>query len=312
MTPHPATQKVAILLCTYHGQRYLAEQLDSLRAQTHASWHVWASDDHSHDDTHAILQSYQAAWGADYLTIIQGPAQGFADNFLSLTCHQNVQADYFAFSDQDDIWEQDKLARALARLSTVDPDVPALYCSRTRLVDVRNQDLGFSPLFKRPPGFANALMQNIGGGNTMVFNQAARALLNETRTSAIAIPHDWWAYLVISGSGGQVFYDPHPTVRYRQHEHNLIGADNSWRARMRRLRKLWQGQRRHWNDHNIAALQGMRHHLTEENRRTLDRFAQARERWLPWRLLSLRHAGIYMQTTMGTLGFMLAAIFKKL
>lgn len=78
--------KVAILLCTFHGQHYLADQLDSFAAQTHTNWEVWASDDGSLDDTHSILESYSSKWGQERISIHSGPAEGFVANFLSLTC----------------------------------------------------------------------------------------------------------------------------------------------------------------------------------------------------------------------------------
>lgn len=160
--------KVAILLCTYHGQHYLADQLDSFANQTYSNWEVWASDDSSQDDTHTILESYKAKWGGDQLSIHFGPAEGFVANFLSLTCKASIQSDFYAYSDQDDIWKVNKLQRAVDWLSTISANVPALYCSRTQLVDAIGNHIGLSPLFTKPPSFANALMQNIGGGNTMV------------------------------------------------------------------------------------------------------------------------------------------------
>ena len=221
-----ALPKVAILLCTYHGQHYLADQLDSFAAQSYPNWEVLASDDGSQDNTHAILEAYRGQWGHDRLAIHFGLARGFAANFLSLTCKSSIKADYYAYSDQDDIWEADKLQRAMSWLLTIPEDVPALYCSRTRLVDAHNRDIGYSPLFTKPPSFANALMQNVGGGNTMVFNNAARALLCEAGADADVVTHDWWAYLLVSGCG-KVFYDACPSLRYRQHGGNLVGMNSS-------------------------------------------------------------------------------------
>ncbi len=79
--------------------------------------------------------------------MFSGPAEGFAANFVSLTCNDTIQADFYAYSDQDDIWEADKLARSVQWLQTLPADVPGLYCSRTRLVDADNHEIGFSPLF---------------------------------------------------------------------------------------------------------------------------------------------------------------------
>ena len=303
--------EVAILLCTYHGQHYLAEQLDSFAAQSYPNWKVWASDDGSHDDTHAILEAYRTRWGGERLSIQFGPAQGFAANFLSLTFKTSIQADYYAYSDQDDIWDTDKLRRAVDWLQTNPENVPALYCSRTRLIDANNNDIGFSPLFAKPLGFANALVQNVGGGNTMVFNNAARTLLCEMYEGVDLVTHDWWVYMVVSGCGGKVFYDACPTLRYRQHGGNVAGINSDWPARCRRIRMLWQGRFRNWNDRNIQALQHLRSRLTPENREILDKFASARNRWLLPRLIGLWQSGVYRQTFLGNLGLIVAAILGK-
>jgi glycosyltransferase involved in cell wall biosynthesis len=146
--PHPAVPKVAVLLCTMQGQHFLAEQLNSIATQSHPSWAIWASDDGSDDHTHAILEYYQSHWGEDRISIHAGPAEGSTANFLSLSCRVDIDADYFAYADQDDVWESDKLERAVDWLHSIPPDVPALYGSRTLLVDARNQHIGYSPLFR--------------------------------------------------------------------------------------------------------------------------------------------------------------------
>jgi glycosyltransferase involved in cell wall biosynthesis len=308
----PVLPKVAILLCTFHGQRYLADQMDSFAAQSYPNWEVWASDDDSQDETHAILETCRNKWGADRLSIHFGPAEGFVANFLSSTCNASIQADYYAYSDQDDIWEADKLQRAVDWFKSVPRDVPALYCTRTRVVDANNREICLSPLFNKPPSFANALMQNVGGGNTMVFNGAARKLLCEAGQDVNVITHDWWAYLVVSGCGGKVFYDAHPTLRYRQHGCNLVGMNSSWSARFIRIRMLWQGRFRDLNDRHINALQRIHHKLTPENQSILDQFAIARNRNILPRLIGLKRSGIYRQTLLGNLGLIAAAIFKKI
>ena len=306
------TPKVAILLCTYQGQQYLQAQLDSFVAQTHTNWELWVSDDGSKDGTHAILNQALKAWGKDKISIHNGPKEGFCANFLSLTCKADIKADFYAYSDQDDIWKAEKLERAVAALSTVPKGVPGLYCSRTRVVDADDKPICMSPLFTKTPGFANALMQNIGGGNTMVFNEAARQLLIEAGEKVQVVTHDWWAYLLVSGCGGQVFYDPKPTVRYRQHGSNLVGMNNSWPARLKRIVQLFQGRFREWNDLNVSALLRVRSKLTTDNQVTLDKFIEARQQPVIPRLKGLKKSGIYRQTIFGSLGLVVAAIFNKI
>lgn len=304
--------KVAILLGTYNGQQYLEQQLDSFAAQTHGNWAVWASDDGSSDGTQAILESFHARWPAGRLTLQSGPKAGFVANFLALTCNKNIQTDYYAYSDQDDIWEAEKLERAVRWLETVPNDIPALYCARTRLVDDDNREIGFSPLFSKPPCFANALIQSIAGGNTMVFNNAARALLQAGGEQRAIIAHDWWAYMVVTGCGGKVFYDEVPTLRYRQHEANVIGMNDGWRARFKRLGMQWQGRFRNWNKVHIEALRPLESRFTAENRAIFRHFVAARERSLLPRLFNLNRSGVHRQTRLGNLGLLAAAIFNKI
>lgn len=307
-----ASSKVAILLGTFDGQRFLREQLASFEAQSHGNWEVWASDDGSRDGTQAILASYREKWGTDRLSIHAGPAAGFVANFLSLTCNPSIQADHYAFADQDDIWEPDKLARALAWLESVPAHIPALYCSRTRLVDIDNRDIGFSPLFSRPPRFSNALVQSLAGGNTMVFNDAARRLLRLTDVSLGTISHDWWAYQVVTGVGGKVKYDAEPSIRYRQHGANLVGANSDLKSRLVRARWLLNGRFRSYSDKNIEVLQQIRAHLTPVNRRIFDDFVSARESVLPVRIFKCWRAGIHRQTFIGNLGLIAAILLNKI
>jgi len=307
------SKKVAILLCTYQGQAYLAEQLDSYAAQTHEAWDLWVSDDGSKDRTHAILDAYRDTWrGRHEVTVFQGPRKGFAANFLSLLCRPEVEADYFSYSDQDDIWQAEKIERAVQWLDTVDPAIPALYCCRTQLVDESNQDIGCSPLFQRPPGFRNALVQNIAGGNTMVFNQAARRLMLAIGPAADVVAHDWLTYQAVCAGGGVVHYDPRPSLRYRQHGGNLIGSNSGLSARLTRVRMLLQGQLKDWNERNIRALAAIRSRMPEEARSVFDRFRQAREQSLPARVWGTLHSGVYRQTVPGNIGLLVAAIFNKI
>lgn len=302
--------RVAILLATYHGQQFLAEQLDSYSAQTHANWQLWVSDDASGDNTPTILAEYQRRWGSR-LQISSGPAAGFAANFLALACDPRVEADFYAYSDQDDIWEADKLSRALAWLQEVPQDTPALYFSRTLLVDEQNREIGLSPLFSRPPSFANALVQNIGGGNTMVFNQAARELLLAAGPHVEIVSHDWWTYMLVSGCGGQVRYDPQPTIRYRQHEQNLVGHNSGLQARWKRVRMLMRGRYRKWNDLNTRALQTMAPRLTPENQAIFRRFCEARQAGAVGRLTGLLRSGVYRQSTLDNLALAIASLLGK-
>lgn len=309
----PPTSRVAILLCTCNGQAYLAEQLESIARQRWPAWFVALSDDGSTDLTLEIATQYLVRWGAQRFSIWPGPQRGFAQNFLSCVRNHQLLAEFYAWCDQDDVWYADKLTHAVHWLQSVPPHVPALYMGRTELLNEQGRSIGLSPLFRRRPCFANALVQNIGGGNTMVFNHAARCLLGEIsahleRLSLEVVSHDWWAYLLITGVGGQVRYDPRPCVGYRQHATNLVGANTGWKARWLRLRLLLRGRLRDWNNLHLDALGALLPHLSEENQQLLKQFRQLRSDPLGRRLWGLWRIRLYRQTLLGTLGLWLAAV----
>jgi glycosyltransferase involved in cell wall biosynthesis len=303
---------VAILLATFCGAEFLAEQLASIERQTYPYWRLYASDDGSPDGTVDILRGFQEKLGANRVQLIRGPGRGFVLNFLSLICNSDIQSNYYAFSDQDDIWDPNKLAIALERLRAIPPDVPGLYCSRTRLIDALGRDVGLSPLFRKPPSFGNALVQNIAGGNTMVFNKAARRYLIQAGGKVDVPSHDWWLYMVITAAGGHVIYDPHCSIQYRRHPNNLVGTNIGIRPRLKRAKMLLQGRFKGWNDRNIEQLRPFRQNMAEENRKIFDRFCQARERSLPMRIISLLRSGVYRQTALGTIGLIVGIALKRI
>jgi glycosyltransferase involved in cell wall biosynthesis len=196
------TGRVAILMCTKNGAAFIDDQLKSIAKQTHENWILIVCDDGSDDGTVAKLERFAEAHPRKVM-IRSGPGNGVCANFLSLVNDPTIDADYFAFSDQDDVWHQGKLQRALAWLAAVPADVPGMYCARTELMTIDGRSSGFSPLFTRPPGFQNALVQNLAGGNTMVFNRAAKKILEQAATTSVVL-HDWWVYQLVSAAGGMV------------------------------------------------------------------------------------------------------------
>ncbi len=178
-------------------------------------------------------------------------------------------------------------------------------------MDGGDKILGFSPLFRRPPSFANALCQSLAGGNTMVFNRAARELLCRAFPVRV-VSHDWWMYLLVSGHGGVIRYDPVPSVRYRQHGSNLVGSNHSLRAQLRRFRQLLAGEFRRRDDINLAALAAHAELLATDSRATLHAFRAARQAGSRReRLRRLRQAGIHRQSRLHTAALYLAAVLDR-
>lgn len=305
-------QRVAVLLGTKDGAAFIDEQLQSLLTQSHPLVDLWVSDDGSTDGTQALVEAWRPRWNKGSLSLVEGPQKGFAANFRSMIVDARIDADYYAFCDQDDIWEPDRLECAIAWMRSLDAETPLLFCSRTATISETGDAAGHSPLFRRPPSFRNALVQSIAGGNTMLINRAARDLLAKASARTEFVSHDWWAYLIVTAAGGVVCYDPRPLVRYRQHAANLVGANVSWKARLSRLGRLFRGEFAGWTDSNLGGLAINRDILTKDAAACLSLFIRARKGGVFRRLRLLRKSGVYRQTLPGTLGLYLAFVWSRI
>ena len=311
LAPNSDAPLVAILLCTYNGARFLAEQLDSLEAQTHQNWVVIASDDGSTDQTLEILQQYQAKWLPGKLTIRSGPQRGFCRNFQNLAADESISANFYAFCDQDDVWLPEKLGRALDALKPISREIPAVYGARTQLIDEEGVLLGHSPIFPLTPSFENALVQSIAGGNTMVFNHAAKqAMAIDPRYEIVS--HDWWAYLVITGIGGQFTYDPIPTTLYRQHKANIIGGKKGFFKKFSRLNSLLSGNLQKWIEARNQALHSVSSKLTPKCQQTFKQFCEYKKASLLIRVWGMMRLSVHRQHIGENIAFYFAVLLNKI
>jgi glycosyltransferase involved in cell wall biosynthesis len=306
------TDRISILLCSFNGSRFLGNQLKSILNQKIQDWDLWISDDGSTDETYEIIKNLQNRSPGKKISLRRGPGKGFAANFLSLACDPSINSSFYAFADQDDEWDEDKLTRALASIKQAPPDIPVIYCGRTRLIDAAGNRIGLSPLFLRRPCFENALVQSIAGGNTMVFNNAARRLLMQVSIDIPIVTHDWLLYILVTAAGGLVIYDPVPSISYRQHETNMIGMNMGWMAKIKRAYLLSIGEFRRWSDGNLAALDRISAMITKENQEVLGKFLKCRNGNLIERIINFYQARVYRQTTFGTLSLFVATVFKKI
>ncbi|NDL62307.1 glycosyltransferase family 2 protein [Acerihabitans arboris] len=301
---------VAILLASRNGATYLEQQLDSFSRQSYRPWRLWVSDDGSTDTTVAQIEAFIARPDIDG-HLLAGPQTGLCDNFMSLIGNSAIQADYYAFADQDDTWTSDKLQRAVQWLDLTDASLPALYCSRTRLIGGNGKPIGYSPLYTRAPSFGNALLQNIASGNTMVFNQRARELLAKIMPVKPVI-HDWTLYQLVTGCGGRVRYDPEPTVFYRQHDENVIGNSMEPLRRLRNFHYAHGGRAARWNDVNRAVLSRLADELTPAAKDSLAAFSAIRDNNVFKRLNLMRQSGIYHQQLLGSISTLTYILLNKI
>ena len=299
--PPPPAPRVAILLSTFNGAPFLPAQLESFLAQTVPDWVLYWRDDGSSDDTIAIMEAFASGPAAGRCRFVPGPGHlGATESFMALLRAAAPSGLPLAFADQDDVWLPEKLALALEALNQ--GSGPALYCSRQKLVDDALTPLGESAPLRRPPCFPAALTQNIATGCTVVLNPAAAALVAKSRAPSASL-HDWWSYLVVTASGGRVIADPTPTVLYRQHASNLVGAPASMWRRARAAMQRGPGVFMTVLRGHVEALQAQPELLSPEARQILSVIDRALRTRFPGRLRALRLPGLYRQTWSETMLF---------
>ncbi len=222
-----------ILLATYNGERFVATQIESLLVQDFTDFEVLVSDDCSTDGTLEVIRRY-AQLDPRIRIVDNDVRHGNArDNFFSLV--ERASAPYVAFCDQDDLWLPDKLSTAMDRMHNLEAshgsDTPLLVFSDLAVADenlsiVAPSVIAYSGADPKRLSFANLLSQNNAAGCTIVVN---RTLYHDTLRlpadmNAVGM-HDWWLMLT-AAAFGHIGYVDQPTLLYRQHGSNSVGASS--------------------------------------------------------------------------------------
>lgn len=181
---------VTILLATYNGEKYLREQLDSLLTQKGVRVSILVRDDKSTDGTQHILDEYQKK---GYLTWYTGEHLNVPNGYLDLLKHVG-ETDYYAFCDQDDVWDEDKLLIAVSKLDEMKQDMPAMYYCGQRLVDENMKLLSIHNVNNERSHHTNFLISNVAGC-TAVFNRPLVDCVNSVDPDFILM-HDSWLFKV--------------------------------------------------------------------------------------------------------------------
>lgn len=233
-----AQTKIAILLSTYNGKKFLGEQIDSLLAQSHQEFILVIRDDGSSDGTWEILKEYSARH-ADRIHLLPkdsdnlGASAGFAylmEYVLANKPSLGLESAYMMFCDQDDIWFEDKIERQIEAMLEAersnDSPMPVLVHSDLEVVSEQNTVIAkslirYQGLEIERNRFPNLAISNLVTGCTALINEdlAQKAL----PIPPDAIMHDWWLALVATAFGSLVYLDV-PLIHYRQHDNNTIGA----------------------------------------------------------------------------------------
>lgn len=218
---------VAIIMGTYNGQRYIREQIESIINNTYEDYELHVYDDGSIDSTCNIIQEY-AKRDARVLLHRNAQNKGVIRNFLDAA--RDLEADYYMFCDQDDIWMTNKIEVSLRRIQEIERDnneIPVAIYSDAVVVDENLKTIHRSfhkqnNLDVSKNAFKNLLLENKLIGCTIMFNRNLRDRLKYNNIDNIRM-HDWWIGLVGSAFG-KVAYIGTPLVQYRQHGNNEVGS----------------------------------------------------------------------------------------
>lgn len=223
-----STDKIAILMATYNGEKYICQQIDSILSQTCKDWELYIHDDGSTDNTIAAVESYVEKY-PDKIHLIDGKSTGGAKyNFFYL--FGQVEAPYYMTCDQDDVWLDKKIELTYDKMLTIEnkADVPCLVYTELRVVDselntIADTMSGYQSLDCHKRTINQFILQNSVTGCTMMINRALRDKMLHITDIDNTIMHDWWAALVAAQFGKTAFIDE-PTILYRQHGDNSLGA----------------------------------------------------------------------------------------
>lgn len=215
-------KNVLVVMSTYNGEKYIVEQIESILNQKNCSVKLFVRDDGSKDATIEILKKYRKQGLLDYEV---GENKKPAKSFLN-ALKDTGDADYYAFADQDDIWDLDKLSSAIKMLEEKEnQNIPLLYCSNLRVVD-ENQNILKEKLL--PKKIVKDYKQLIIRsphifGCTEVFNKSLCEIIKQREVPENFIMHDLWI-AIIASSYGEIMYDNEAHLNYRQHGGNHTGA----------------------------------------------------------------------------------------
>ena len=228
---------VAVLMSTYNGEKYLREQIESVLAQEDAAITLFVRDDGSTDRTVDIIREFVE--GNSNIIFIKGENVGVGNSFLQLVYSSGETYDYYAFSDQDDIWLPQKVAKAVEMVK--DKCESTLYCSNQALVDKGVNTLGLRHAHPIDTSYLQFLCNNNASGCTMLWNRSLQKVLIEPKrrpSEAILRKriHDVWVGMVASVVGS-IVYDENAYILYRQHENNVVGVKKAnvvreWRKKL--------------------------------------------------------------------------------
>lgn len=224
---------VSVIMSTYNGEKYIEKQIESIIKQKNVKVSCLIRDDGSNDSTIKIIKELQKKY--TNITLLEGKNIGWEKSFL-YALQASPKADYYAFSDQDDIWFDNKLINGINHFSTSLLNIPTMYHCNKVTVDEQLKPLAHQ--IKRLPcplNRKNAMIQEYAQGCSIIINNAARNLVLQ-KIPHTKIAHDFWIGMICF-LFGKVIYDPTPQFYHISHGTNAScegSLKKSWQARLKK------------------------------------------------------------------------------
>ena len=217
-------EKIDILLATYNGSKYLHEQLDSILNQSYGNINVIIRDDGSSDNTVMIIEEYEQKDSRVKLLNDNLGNLGFVRNFEELM--KNSTSEYLMFSDQDDIWYNNKVETSYTRIKAIEEtngkSCPILVDTNSKIMNYEKQTKSlFISDYAKNSSFENSFFNFFVQGSTMLINESLKR--EALPFSKEVYLHDRYLHLIAEFIGIRAYIDT-PTMDYRQHSNNEIGS----------------------------------------------------------------------------------------
>ena len=217
-------------MSTYNGEKFVAEQIESIQKQTYTDWNLIIRDDGSKDGTCEIIENFIN--NDSRIKLIRAENVGVIKSFHELVINNN-DADFYFFADQDDYWLPEKLTIMLEEAKKHDNTIPVMYYTDLKVTD-KNLNVTSESMIRSQSDHANTslvqeLTENTVTGAASMINYELAKLWQTTND---IIMHDWYLAIVAAALGELVYIDQ-PTHLYRQHDSNVLGA----RTLAKRIRK---------------------------------------------------------------------------
>ena len=223
-------RKVTIIMSTYNGEKYIEDQIDSIFKQSDVDIKLIIRDDGSTDLTREIISKKIIEYKSIEM-YFDGNNIGACNSFLWLLEKSNdIDSDYYAFCDQDDIWAPNKLNAAIKMIEKeeqINDSLPILYCSAVTFVDEDLNVIANSFINTDQITFERSIFDNRAIGCTLVFNKRLiqKYLKYFNGYEKYIVMHDW-TLVLLAHLIGKVVYDNNSYIFYRQHSNNVVGGTN--------------------------------------------------------------------------------------